>query len=220
MVENPKVKQAVLAEVEGQVSEDTILASNTSTISISLLAKALKRPENFVGMHFFNPVHMMPLVEVIRGEKSSEVAVATTVAYAKKMGKNPIVVNDCPGFLVNRVLFPYFGGFAKLVSAGVDFVRIDKVMEKFGWPMGPAYLMDVVGIDTGHHGRDVMAEGFPDRMKDDRRTRRRRPLRSQSPGPEERQGLLRLRDRQEGQAEESGRSFGAGSAQAGGLRAA
>ena len=170
VVENPKVKQIVLAEVEGVVREDAILASNTSTISINLLAKALKRPENFVGMHFFNPVHMMPLVEVIRGEKSSELAVATTVAYAKKMGKNPIVVNDCPGFLVNRVLFPYFGGFAKLVSAGVDFVRIDKVMEKFGWPMGPAYLMDVVGIDTGHHGRDVMAEGFPDRMKDDRRS--------------------------------------------------
>lgn len=164
VVENPKVKQIVLAEVEEAVREDAILASNTSTISISLLAKALKRPENFVGMHFFNPVHMMPLVEVIRGEKSSDVAVATTVAYAKKMGKNPIVVNDCPGFLVNRVLFPYFGGFAKLLSFGVDFVRIDKVMEKFGWPMGPAYLSDVVGIDTAHHGRDVMAEGFPDRM--------------------------------------------------------
>ena len=170
VVENPKVKQAVLAEVETHVREDAILASNTSTISISLLAQALKRPENFVGMHFFNPVHMMPLVEVIRGEKSSDVAVATTVAYAKKMGKTPVVVNDCPGFLVNRVLFPYFGGFAKMVSAGVDFVRIDKVMEKFGWPMGPAYLLDVVGVDTAHHGRDVMAEGFPDRMKDDSRT--------------------------------------------------
>jgi 3-hydroxyacyl-CoA dehydrogenase/enoyl-CoA hydratase/3-hydroxybutyryl-CoA epimerase/enoyl-CoA isomerase len=170
VVENPKVKQIVLAEVEGFVREDAILTSNTSTISISLLAQALKRPENFCGMHFFNPVHMMPLVEVIRGEKSSEVTVATTVAYAKKMGKTPVVVNDCPGFLVNRVLFPYFGGFARLVSAGVDFVRIDKVMEKFGWPMGPAYLMDVVGIDTGHHGRDVMAEGYPDRMKDDRRS--------------------------------------------------
>ncbi len=170
VVENPKVKHAVLAEVEQHVGENTIIASNTSTISINLLAKALKRPENFVGMHFFNPVHMMPLVEVIRGEHSSDEAVATTVAYAQKMGKNPIVVNDCPGFLVNRVLFPYFGGFAKLVSAGVDFVRIDKIMEKFGWPMGPAYLMDVVGIDTGHHGRDVMADGFPDRMKDDRRS--------------------------------------------------
>lgn len=170
VVENPKVKHAVLAEVEEQVSENTIIASNTSTISINYLAKALKRPENFVGMHFFNPVHMMPLVEVIRGEHSSEEAVATTVAYAQKMGKNPIVVNDCPGFLVNRVLFPYFGGFAKLVSAGVDFTRIDKIMERFGWPMGPAYLMDVVGIDTAHHARDVMAEGFPDRMKEERET--------------------------------------------------
>ena len=170
VVENPKIKQSVLAEVEGQVKEDAIIASNTSTISISLLAQALKRPENFCGMHFFNPVHMMPLVEVIRGEKTGEMAIATTVAYAKKMGKSPIVVNDCPGFLVNRVLFPYFGGFARAIAHGVDFVRADKVMEKFGWPMGPAYLMDVVGMDTGHHGRDVMAEGFPDRMKDDTRT--------------------------------------------------
>ena len=167
VVENPKVKQAVLAEVEDKVKEDTILASNTSTISISLLAKALKRPENFVGMHFFNPVHMMPLVEVIRGEKSSELAIATTVAYAKKMGKNPIVVNDCPGFLVNRVLFPYFGGFDLLVRDGADFQAVDKVMEKFGWPMGPAYLLDVVGIDTGVHAAKVMAEGFPERMKPD-----------------------------------------------------
>ncbi|TBV09192.1 fatty acid oxidation complex subunit alpha FadB [Stutzerimonas kirkiae] len=170
VVENPRVKKAVLAEVEAQVREDAIIASNTSTISISLLAEALERPQNFCGMHFFNPVHMMPLVEVIRGEKTSEQAIATTVAYAKKMGKSPVVVNDCPGFLVNRVLFPYFGGFARLVSAGVDFVRVDKVMEKFGWPMGPAYLMDVVGIDTAHHARDVMAEGFPERMKDARKT--------------------------------------------------
>ncbi|MCF6783255.1 MULTISPECIES: fatty acid oxidation complex subunit alpha FadB [Pseudomonadaceae] len=170
VVENPKIKQSVLAEVEGLVREDAIIASNTSTISISLLAQALKRPENFCGMHFFNPVHMMPLVEVIRGEKTSETAIATTVAYAKKMGKSPVVVNDCPGFLVNRVLFPYFGGFARAINHGADFVRVDKVMEKFGWPMGPAYLMDVVGMDTGHHGRDVMAEGFPDRMKDDGRT--------------------------------------------------
>ena len=170
VVENPKVKHAVLAEVEGQVTEDTIITSNTSTISITYLAEALKRPENFCGMHFFNPVHMMPLVEVIRGEKSSEKAVATTVAYAKKMGKTPVVVNDCPGFLVNRILFPYFGGFARLIGMGADFQRVDKVMEKFGWPMGPAYLMDVVGMDTGHHGRDVMAEGYPDRMADKTRT--------------------------------------------------
>jgi len=89
VVENPKVKQAVLAEVEAQVKDDTILASNTSTISITLLAKALKRPENFVGMHFFNPVHMMPLVEVIRGEKSSELAVATTRCLRQENGQEP-----------------------------------------------------------------------------------------------------------------------------------
>ena len=167
VVENPKVKAIVLAEVEGHVSENAIVASNTSTISIDLLAKSVKRPENFLGMHFFNPVHMMPLVEIIRGEKTSEEAVATTVAYAKKMGKTPVVVNDCPGFLVNRVLFPYFGGFAGLMKDGADFRQIDKVMEKFGFPMGPAYLMDVVGIDTGKHASEVMAEGFPERMKAD-----------------------------------------------------
>lgn len=167
VVENPKVKTAVLSEVEGLVKEDTILASNTSTISISFLAESLKRPENFVGMHFFNPVHMMPLVEVIRGKKSSEAAVAATVKLAGKMGKSAIVVNDCPGFFVNRVLFPYFGGFDLLVRDGADFQAVDKVMEKFGWPMGPAYLLDVVGIDTGVHAAKVMAEGFPDRMQPD-----------------------------------------------------
>lgn len=167
VVENPKVKEAVLAEVESLVKEDAILASNTSTISITRLAKALKRPENFVGMHFFNPVHRMPLVEVIRGEKTSKKAVATTVALAQKMGKTPVVVNDCPGFLVNRVLFPYFGAFDLLLKEGVDFVQMDKAMERFGWPMGPAYLIDVVGLDTGVHGAEVMAEGFPDRMKPD-----------------------------------------------------
>ncbi|WP_250163219.1 fatty acid oxidation complex subunit alpha FadB [Psychrobacter sp. WY6] len=167
VVENPNVKRAVLKEVEGLVKDDCILASNTSTISITFLAEALERPENFVGMHFFNPVHRMPLVEVIRGKKSSEEAIATTVALASKMGKVPVVVNDCPGFLVNRVLFPYFGAFDLLLKQGADFAHVDKVMEKFGWPMGPAYLIDVVGLDTGVHGAEVMAEGFPDRMKPD-----------------------------------------------------
>ncbi len=170
VVENPKVKDIVLCEVENVVSENTVLTSNTSTISINLLAKNLKRPENFCGMHFFNPVHMMPLVEVIRGEKTSEETIATTVAYAKAMGKTPVVVNDCPGFLVNRILFPYFGGFCALVRDGADFQHVDKVMERFGWPMGPAYLLDVVGMDTGKHAGEVMAEGFPDRMKNEFRT--------------------------------------------------
>ncbi|WP_077531201.1 fatty acid oxidation complex subunit alpha FadB [Vreelandella utahensis] len=170
VVENPKVKDSVLRETEDVIGEDKILTSNTSTISIDRLAKNLKRPENFCGMHFFNPVHMMPLVEVIRGEKTSDKAVATTVAYARAMGKSPIVVNDCPGFLVNRILFPYFGGFARLVRDGADFQKVDKVMEKFGWPMGPAYLLDVVGMDTAKHANEVMAEGFPDRMKDEHKS--------------------------------------------------
>lgn len=164
VVENPKVKHIVLAEVEKAVTEDAVIASNTSTISITYLAEALERPENFCGMHFFNPVHAMPLVEVIRGEKSSDKAIARTVAYANAMGKKAIVVNDCPGFLVNRVLFPYFAGFMGLVKDGADFQAVDKTMERFGWPMGPAYLMDVVGIDTGSHAEEVMAKGFPERM--------------------------------------------------------
>lgn len=165
VVENPKVKDAVLREAEALLREDAVLTSNTSTISIDLLAQNLKRPDKFCGMHFFNPVHKMPLVEVIRGKKTSDETVATVVAWASAMGKSPIVVNDCPGFLVNRVLFPYFHGFSLLVKDGADFVAVDKVMEKFGWPMGPAYLLDVVGIDTAVHAAHVMADGFPDRMK-------------------------------------------------------
>ncbi|MCI2284822.1 fatty acid oxidation complex subunit alpha FadB [Colwellia sp. MSW7] len=166
VVENPKVKGIVLAEVEGVISEDAILTSNTSTISIDLLAQSVKRPQNFCGMHFFNPVNKMPLVEVIRGKDTSDETVASVVAYAAKMGKSPIVVNDCPGFYVNRVLFPYFAGFSQLVLEGADFTAIDKVMEKqFGWPMGPAYLLDVVGVDTADHCTGVMSAGFPTRMK-------------------------------------------------------
>jgi 3-hydroxyacyl-CoA dehydrogenase/enoyl-CoA hydratase/3-hydroxybutyryl-CoA epimerase/enoyl-CoA isomerase len=164
VVENPKVKDAVLQEVEGIIAEDAILTSNTSTISIDLLARNLKRPELFCGMHFFNPVHKMPLVEVIRGEKTSDETIAATVAYASAMGKSAVVVKDCPGFYVNRVLFPYFRGFSLLMNEGADFRQIDKIMTKFGWPMGPAYLLDVVGIDTAHHCADVLAEGFPERM--------------------------------------------------------
>ncbi len=164
VVENAKVKKSVLAECEAQLSDSAVLASNTSTISITDLASVLKRPEQFCGMHFFNPVHLMPLVEVIRGKQTSDATVARIVDYAKKMGKTPIVVNDCPGFLVNRILFTYFAGFMLLVRDGADFRRIDKVMEKFGWPMGPAYLLDVVGIDTAHHASAVMSAGIPERL--------------------------------------------------------
>lgn len=166
VVENPKIKASVLKETEGTVSEDAIICSNTSTISINQLATSLTKPERFCGMHFFNPVHKMPLVEIIRGEHTSDNTIATVVAATLKMGKTPIVVNDCPGFLVNRVLFPYFAGFSRLVIDGADFTAVDKVMEKvFGWPMGPAYLLDVVGMDTADHAASVMSEGIPERMQ-------------------------------------------------------
>jgi len=165
VVENPGVKRRVLAEVEGRLPPGAVLTSNTSTISITGLAGSLERPAQFCGMHFFNPVPLMPLVEVIRGEQSSDAAIATTVACAQRMGKTPIVVRDCPGFLVNRILFPYFGAFSMLLRDGADYRAIDTVMEAFGWPMGPAWLLDVVGIDTAVHAQAVMAEGFPERMR-------------------------------------------------------
>lgn len=164
VTENEKIKTEVLKQMEETLSPTAILTSNTSTISITRLGLSLKHPENFCGMHFFNPVPKMPLVEIIRGEKTSAETIATAVQYANQMGKTPIVVNDCPGFLVNRVLFAYFTAFNRLVKDGVDFQRIDKVMEKWGWPMGPATLLDVVGIDTARHASEVMSKGFPDRM--------------------------------------------------------
>lgn len=164
VVENHKLKKAVLAETERHISADSVLCSNTSTISIDLLAQGLERPDKFCGMHFFNPVHRMPLVEVIRGSKSSEESVAQVVSYAQKLGKKVVVVNDCPGFLVNRVLFPYLAGFSMLLRDGADFQKLDQVMERWGWPMGPAQLLDVVGIDTASHAEGVMAKAYPSRM--------------------------------------------------------
>src|SRR4029453_10734781 len=165
VVENEAVKKKVLAEVEALLPESAVLATNTSTISVTRLASALTRPENFCGMHFFNPVPRMPLVEVIRGEKSGDAAIATTVGYAQALGKTPVVVKDCGGFLVNRVLFPYFAGFELLLRDGASYERIDEVMERWGWPMGPALLIDVVGIDTCVHADKVLAEAYPDRMR-------------------------------------------------------
>lgn len=166
VVEHPKIKADVLQETESMTQTNTIITSNTSTIPINDLAKHLKRPENFCGMHFFNPVHKMPLVEVIQGKKTSPETIATICAYASKLGKTPIVVQDCAGFFVNRVLFPYFNGFGQLVRDGADYQVIDKLMSKeFGWPMGPAYLLDVVGIDTAFHAQKIMADAFPDRMQ-------------------------------------------------------
>ncbi len=141
VVENPTIKAAVLAEVEQQVTDTTVITSNTSTIPINLLATSLQRPQNFCGMHFFNPVHKMPLVEIIRGQHTSDETIARVVAYAAKMGKTPIVVNDCPGFFVNRVLFPYLAAFSLLLRDGGDYCQIDNIMEAdFGWPMGLDFI--------------------------------------------------------------------------------
>jgi 3-hydroxyacyl-CoA dehydrogenase/enoyl-CoA hydratase/3-hydroxybutyryl-CoA epimerase/enoyl-CoA isomerase len=165
VVENLKIKHSVLSEVENLVRPDTIIASNTSSLRIDDLARPLRRPENFVGMHFFNPVPSMPLVEIIKGSKSSDAAASTVVGYALKMGKTPIVVKDGPGFLVNRIFTPYMLAASRLIADGADFVRIDEAMEAFGWPMGPNYLNDVIGMDTAEHVVRLISAGFPERMK-------------------------------------------------------
>ncbi|MFC5697475.1 fatty acid oxidation complex subunit alpha FadB [Pseudomonas sp. GCM10022186] len=164
VVENLAVKHAVLREVEGEVATETILLSNTSSLRIDDLAAPLARPQNFAGMHFFNPVPVMPLVEIIRGERTGDSAIATAVGLALAMGKTPIVVKDGPGFLVNRILAAYIRAFLQLLSDGADFAEVDRVAEAFGWPMGPAYLEDVVGLDTGSHVCDLIFAGYPERM--------------------------------------------------------
>ncbi|MEQ5837312.1 fatty acid oxidation complex subunit alpha FadB [Marinobacter sp. NFXS9] len=164
VVENLGVKHAVLGEVEQAVAPHAILLSNTSSLRIDDLAEPLRRPENFAGMHFFNPVPVMPLVEIIRGCRSGDAAVATAVAQTVAMGKTPVVVKDGPGFLVNRILAAYIHAFLQLVADGADFEQVDRAAEAFGWPMGPAYLEDVVGLDTGAHVCDVIFAGYPERM--------------------------------------------------------
>ncbi len=164
VVEKLSVKHAVLAEVEQSVSADAIIATNTSSLRVDDLATALARPEQFVGLHFFNPVPLMPLVEVIQGSRTSEATLAAAVGYALALGKTPIVVKDCPGFLVNRLLTAYLLGFAELIFDGADFVKVDQAMEAFGWPMGPAHLADVIGLDTMSHIIDIICAGYPQRM--------------------------------------------------------
>src|SRR5690606_37877903 len=117
----------------------------------------------FVGLHFFNPVDRMELVEVVRGAKTSDETVATAVAFAKRIRKTPIVVNDCPGFLVNRVLFPYMNEALALLQEGVPMDALDKAATAFGMPMGPIALQDLVGLDTSLYAGRVLAAAYPDR---------------------------------------------------------
>lgn len=164
VIENRQVKQDLYRRIESRLRPEAILASNTSAISIGQLAQGLSRPERFCGIHFFNPVRQMPLVEVIRGPKTSDETIATAVAFAKTLGKSPIVVEDGPGFLVNRLLLPYMSEALELIRDGVEIKAIDKAAKSFGMPMGPITLYDVVGLDTAYYAGHVMHEAFPDRV--------------------------------------------------------
>ena len=165
IVENVEVKHKALAETETHLKPTAILASNTSSLSITKLAEPLTRPENFVGMHFFNPVNRMPLVEVIPGAKTGDKAVATVFALAKKMGKTPIKVGDCAGFLVNRILLPYMNEAVLMLEEGVSIERVDKLIYNFGLPMGPFTLADEVGNDVCYKVAKILKDAYGERVK-------------------------------------------------------
>ena len=164
VVERMDVKQQVLRETETHVRRDCVLTSNTSSLSITGMQEALERPDRFAGMHFFNPVHRMPLVEVIRGERTSDDAIATVVALTRRLDKTPIIVNDGPGFLVNRILAPYLNEAAWLLAEGGSVEQIDRTLKRFGMPMGPLRLLDEVGLDVARHAGAVMSEAFGERL--------------------------------------------------------
>jgi 3-hydroxyacyl-CoA dehydrogenase/enoyl-CoA hydratase/3-hydroxybutyryl-CoA epimerase len=164
VVETLDVKQRVLAAMEERIGTRTVFASNTSTIPISDIAARAVRPERVVGMHFFNPVHRMPLVEVIAGQQSSPEAVSTVHAFAIALGKVPVVVRDAPGFLVNRILMLYMNEALRILAEGVSIEDIDRSMVAFGMPMGPFALMDEVGLDTGQHAAEVLEGAFGKRI--------------------------------------------------------
>jgi 3-hydroxyacyl-CoA dehydrogenase/enoyl-CoA hydratase/carnithine racemase len=164
IVEDAAIKQKLFKAIEPSAKDSTILCSNTSTIPITQLATGLKHPERFCGLHFFNPVRKMPLVEVIRGKETSESTVERAAAFARQLGKSPVVVNDGPGFLVNRLLLPYMNEAAVLLGEGVSIKAIDKIAKEFGMPMGPIELHDVVGLDVCLHAGKVLQEAFSDRV--------------------------------------------------------
>lgn len=163
IVEDMGIKQKVIGETASQCKEDAIIATNTSSLSVTEMANGHPRPENFVGMHFFNPVHRMPLVEVIRGEKTSDEVTATIFELSKRMGKMPVVVRDGPGFIVNRLLLPYLNEAIYQLEEGYSIEEIDKAYMKFGMPMGPLRLMDEVGWDVGVKVAKIFHQAFGER---------------------------------------------------------
>ncbi|OCW96457.1 fatty acid oxidation complex subunit alpha FadJ [Alishewanella sp. HH-ZS] len=147
--EDLSLKQQMVADIEQHCAEHTIFASNTSSLPIHKIAEKAARPENVIGLHYFSPVDKMPLVEVIAHEKTSAETIATTVAFARKQGKTPIVVKDGAGFYVNRILALYMNEAANILLAGEPVEKIDRALVKFGFPVGPVTLLDEVGIDVG-----------------------------------------------------------------------
>jgi 3-hydroxyacyl-CoA dehydrogenase len=164
VVEDLDVKRRVFGELEVRMRPDAVLATNTSSLSVDVLAGGLERPERFCGLHFFNPVHRMPLVEVVRGRKTSDAAMATAVTFARRLGKTPAVVNDAPGFVVNRLLMPYLREAMHLLEEGYSVPDIDGAMRRFGMPMGPFEVVDEVGIDVASKVAKILSQAFPDRM--------------------------------------------------------
>ena len=168
VVENLDVKKRVLTEIEERIDDNAIIASNTSALSITEMAKALKRPGRFIGMHFFNPVNRMPLVEVIAGDETNEETVRATGVLAQELGKTPVVVRNCTGFLVNRLLMPYLNEAVIMLDDGESFPEIDRRIKAFGMPMGPFRLLDEVGIDVGYAVARECVRAYGDRMQTSR----------------------------------------------------
>ncbi|MFL5516546.1 MAG: fatty acid oxidation complex subunit alpha FadJ [Gemmatimonadales bacterium] len=163
--EELELKRRILAEVEQRVRADAIFASNTSTIPIRDIAAEAAHPERVLGMHFFSPVEKMPLLEVIPTEATTPEALVTAVRFGRRMGKTVIVVEDHPGFWVNRILSPYLGQAGLLVEEGVPIELVDRSMTEWGFPVGPVALLDEVGLDVAQKAAKVMQEAFGERMR-------------------------------------------------------
>ena len=164
VVEDLDIKRKVLAEIEAHAGDRTVFASNTSALPISDIAAKAMRPERVVGLHFFNPVHRMALVEVVAGRRSSPESLATAHDLAIRLGKTPVIVRDSPGFLVNRILMPYLNEALVLLGEGVRIDAADRAMSAFGLPMGPFALLDQIGLDTAHHVAGVLSSAFGTRV--------------------------------------------------------
>jgi 3-hydroxyacyl-CoA dehydrogenase/enoyl-CoA hydratase/3-hydroxybutyryl-CoA epimerase len=162
--EDLSLKQKMVAEVEGHCHDQTIFASNTSSLPIGKIAAEAKRPENVIGLHYFSPVDKMPLVEIIPHDSTSDQTISNTVAFAKKQGKTPIVVKDKAGFYVNRILAPYMNEAAILLLDGEPIDKIDSALVKFGFPVGPMQLLDEVGIDVGAKIGPILQADLGDRF--------------------------------------------------------